>query len=606
LSACAWQGCRRDERDPEARSAPRCRLHGGSVQAEVVTRMEQQFLGRQQSVEDNQTGNCFSGWAGEKMKMPASSEILQFADFRFDRAGGGLFRRDDNGAFAPVTIGWRALDLLAALIDRRGDVVSKEEIMAAVWPKMAIEEANLFVQISSLRAILDKEQSGQSCIQTVAGRGYRFIAPVTRCAELRSTPAEALEPPHTDGPSKRGDPGPPRLSIVVLPFANFGGDASQDYFVDGVTESLTTDLSRISGAFVIDRRTAFSYRSKAFDHRQIGRELNVRYVLEGSVQRAGNRMRVNVQLIEAETSAHLWAERFDKPLADLFDMQDEIVARMANQLQVELIAVEARRLEKAPSPDSMDLYFQAKAILSRGATPDILARARVLCERALQMDCANVHALVEAALVDIRAGANFMSADRQCLIAAETKLSKATATAPELARAHYAMGWVLCMTKRAEGGDEELKQALAIDPNLAGAHAARGWAKIMIGRADETEAHVLEALRLSPRDASSYLWFHFVGQAKTYLGEFVQALPWLRKSIGANRNWPWGFLILAACLAHLGRFDEARRQAKAGLAVLPNLTLCRFRPAAQSDNPVHLAQRERLIEGLRLAGVPEE
>jgi TolB-like protein len=153
----------------------------------------------------------------------------------------------------------------------------------------------------------------------------------------------------------------PRLSIVVLPFANIGGDPEQDYFVDGVTESLTTDLSRINGAFVIGRHTAFTYKGKAVDLKQIGRELNVRYVLEGSVQRAGNRLRVNVQLIAAETGGHLWAERFDKPVADLFDMQDEIVSRLANTLQTQLVTAEARRAESTPNPDSMDLYFLGMA-----------------------------------------------------------------------------------------------------------------------------------------------------------------------------------------------------------------------------------------------------
>jgi adenylate cyclase len=147
---------------------------------------------------------------------------------------------------------------------------------------------------------------------------------------------------------------PPRLSMVVLPFANIGGDLEQGHFVDGVTESLTTDLSRIRGAVVIGRNTAFTYRGRGVDLKQIGRELNVRYVLEGSVQRGGNRMRVNVQLIDAETGNHLWAERFDKPLADLFDMQDEIVARLAGALNAQLVAAEARRAEQAPNPDSMD------------------------------------------------------------------------------------------------------------------------------------------------------------------------------------------------------------------------------------------------------------
>ena len=159
---------------------------------------------------------------------------------------------------------------------------------------------------------------------------------------------------------------PPRLSIVVLPFANIGGDPEQEYFVDGVTESLTTDLSRISGCFVIARNTAFTYKGKPVDARTIGRELNVRYVLEGSVQRSGARMRVNVQLIDAESSSHLWSERFDKPLADLFDMQDEIVARLANSLNTQLVTTEARRAERAPNPDAMDLYFQGMAWCNKG------------------------------------------------------------------------------------------------------------------------------------------------------------------------------------------------------------------------------------------------
>ena len=176
---------------------------------------------------------------------------------------------------------------------------------------------------------------------------------------------------------------------MVLPFANIGGDPEQEYFVDGVTESLTTDLSRITGSFVIARNSAFSYKGKSPDVRQIGRELDVRYVLEGSMQRGGNRLRVNVQLIDAETGNHLWAERFDKPVADLFDMQDEIVSRLANTLNAQLIAAEARRAERSPHPDSMDLYFRARLGRTR-ASPENLAQARGCFERALALDPGNV------------------------------------------------------------------------------------------------------------------------------------------------------------------------------------------------------------------------
>ncbi|MBV9286812.1 MAG: tetratricopeptide repeat protein [Hyphomicrobiales bacterium] len=472
---------------------------------------------------------------------------------------------------------------------------------------MAVEEGNLFFQMSSLRAVLDKEQSGQSCIQTVTGRGYRFVTPVARCAGLQSTPAETIEPTHADSGSNRSDAGPPRLSLVVLPFANIGSDPGQEYFVDGVTESLTTDLSRISGAFVIGRSTAFTYKGKPVNLKQIGRELNVRYVLEGSVHRGGNRLRVNVQLIEAEVGAHLWAERFEKPVADLFDMQDEIVARLANQLQAELIAAEARRAEQTPNPDSVDLYFQGQATLNRGYSLDMLAnKARGFFARALELDPDNVDALVGVARVDGAIAVGYRTDDPAPLAAAaEASLTKALALAPNHALAHWRMGLLLCQTNRAERGIEELDRALAIDPNMARAHATKGLAKVFIGRAEESEAHVREALRLSPRDAMVFIWFCELGEAKACLGEYEAAVGWMRRSIDANRNNPWAYFCLAASLTHLGRLDEARKELKAGLVVNPNFTIKRFHAAVQSDNPVFLAHRARMIEAMRKAGVPE-
>ncbi len=200
---------------------------------------------------------------------------------------------------------------------------------------------------------------------------------------------------------------------MVLPFANVGGDASQDYFVDGVTESLTTDLSRISGPVVMARNTAFSYKGKPVDPRTIGRELNVRYVLAGSVQREAARMRVNVQLIDAESGSHLWVERFEKPIAGLFEMQDEIVARLANSLNTQLVTTEARPAERAPNPDAMDLYFQGKAWLNKGQTLEYMSHARGFFERALTLDPRNVGALVGLAHVDVDIAATYIADDRR-------------------------------------------------------------------------------------------------------------------------------------------------------------------------------------------------
>src|SRR5208282_3615667 len=266
---------------------------------------------------------------------------------------------------------------------------------------------------------------------------------IARPQRVYSIQLGARSAPPSPSPATQEKSRPPRLSIVVLPFANIGGDPGQDFFVEGLTESLTTDLSRISGSFVIARNTAFTYKGKAFDVKQIGRELNVRYVLEGSVQRGGDRMRVNVQLIDAETGNHLWAERFDKPLADLFDMQDEIVARLANALNAQLVAAEARRAERTATPNSMDLYFQGLAWYNRGLTPENMAQARSFFDRALSADPDNVDALVESARADARAGSLlFVTDPMAAFVAAEAKLTKALSSVPDDARGHSVLGFV--------------------------------------------------------------------------------------------------------------------------------------------------------------------
>jgi TolB-like protein/tetratricopeptide (TPR) repeat protein len=370
----------------------------------------------------------------------------------------------------------------------------------------------------------------------------------------------------------------PRLSIVVLPFANLGGDPEQEYFVDGVTENLTTDLSRLVGSFVIGRNTAFTYKGKPTDLKRIGHELNVRYVLEGSVQRGGNRIRVNVQLIDAETGAHLWAERFDKPVSDLFDMQDEIVARLANELSTALIAQEARRTSKTPNSDSMDYYFQGMAWYEKGMSPPNVTEARRCFERALELDPGNVDALVKLANMDHIFGTIFNSDDRAARVAAaEVSLKKALSLAPNHAFGHFLMGIIHTCDGRAEEGIAEFERALELDRNLAFAHAFIGNAKFISGRSEETEAHVREALRLSPKDAFAYAWIFQAGFAKLLLGEDEEAVAWSRRSIEANSNFTLSHFTLAAALAHLGRLDEARAAAQAGLTLDPTTTIKRLR-----------------------------
>jgi tetratricopeptide (TPR) repeat protein len=237
----------------------------------------------------------------------------------------------------------------------------------------------------------------------------------------------------------------------------------------------------------------------------------------------------------------------------------------------------------------------------------MLTKARGFFARALELDRANIGALIGAAVVDLSVAWSYRTDDpRPLWAAAEAKLSKALAAAPNNAMAHLCMGLVLVATNRAARGIEELEWALALDPNLAAARHGMGMARTFGGRAEEAEAHILEALRLSPRDTGITGWFLLAGSAKALLGEYEAAVGWLRKSIDANRNTHWAYFYLAACLAHLGRLDEAREELKAGLAVNPNFTIKRFHASAESDNPVFLAQRERVIEGMCKAGVPEQ
>ena len=346
----------------------------------------------------------------------------------------------------------------------------------------------------------------------------------------------------TAAPLAMPAPATPRLSIVVLPFANLGGD----------------------------------------------------------------RLRVNVQLIDAETGNHLWAERFDKPAAGLFEMQDEIVARLANALNAQLVEAEARRAVRALHPDAMDLYFQGRACWNKGMTPRYLTQAADFFERALVLDDSNVEALVGWATVIATIAGSFASDDRPAQLAsAEATVTRALSMAPQHAGAHLVLGAVQMFTNRACLGIASCQRALALDHNLADAHGCTGMAKYFVGRPQETEAHIKEALRLSPRDVHVYRWMLYVGIAKAQLGADVEAAGWLRRSVEANRNFPLAHFHLAEALALLGQLDEARAAAQAGLALQPDFTLRRYRMNALSDNPAYLAGRERSCQGMRLAGVPE-
>ena len=331
---------------------------------------------------------------------------------------------------------------------------------------------------------------------------------------------------------------PPRLSIVVLPFANIGGDPEQDYFVDGVTESLTTDLSRISGSFVIGRNTAFTYKGKAIDVKQIGRELNVRYVLEGSIQRGGNRMRVNVQLIDAETGSHLWAERFDKPVADLFDMQDEIVSRLANRLGHELARAEARRAERSATRIRW-ITISSGLRYSTKAEPPSSSRRRVShFDRALELDPDNVDALVGRAWVDL-ALVSQLVVRRPARAAALRRGRRGQGAQTEAGQRKRprALGRANLEQPR-RPGHRRMRARAGDRPKFSRRPRMDRLGEVSYRPLRGNRGPFLEALRISPRDTYAGVWMLFAANAKLGLGRDEEAVAWLNRAVELNPMSP--------------------------------------------------------------------
>jgi len=521
---------------------------------------------------------------------------LRFAGLVLDLDACALAR--ESGEAIPLTRG--ELALLRMFVARPGRVIGRDALLDAVAKRpMQPFDRSVDVLVGRLRRKIEPDPKGPRLIVTVPGEGYRFDG-------LRLKPPQVAEPLAFSASTREGA-GPPRLSIIVLPFANLGGDPEQEYFADGVTDSLTTDLSRISGTFVIGRSTAFTYKGKTADVRQVGRELNVRYALEGSVQREGNRMRVNVQLLDAETASHIWAERFDKPVADLFEMQDEIVSRLANALGQELARAEAGRAYRTANPDSMDHYFLGEAMAHKGQTVANLARRRFHYDRALALDPENVDALVRRAWVEFGLVASWLCEDRdERLRRVEADLARALRLRPDSATGHCLMGALRIYTDHVVEGVARCERALAIDRNLAAAHGYIGAAKIFSGRSEETEAHILKALRISPRDRRAWSWTDFAGVAKLHLGRDDEAVAWLYRSVEFNPNMPVSRFCLAAALARLDRIEEARKEARTCLELNPSFTIALYRSQTNSRHPVYLAGRERMYQGMRLAGIPEQ
>jgi len=351
----------------------------------------------------------------------------------------------------------------------------------------------------------------------------------------------------------------PRLSIVVLPFTNRSNDPEQEYFADGITEDLTTDIARIQGSLVIARNTAFTYKGKPVDATRIGRDLGVRYVLEGSVQRSGKQIRINTQLIDAETGAHLWAERFDRDIGDLFALQSEITARLAAALQSQLAIAEARR--PTDNPDALDYILRGRAVLTRPISKENTEEAVALFEAALALDpnSADAAAWLAVALT-VRVSDEFSDAPDADLQRAEQLAGLALAAAPNSALPHYARGQVLRAQSRFKEAIPEYETAIALDRSRAPAYANVGWCKFLTGSADEALPYFEQAIRLSPYSPGIAPWYGRMGVIQLLEGRTDEAIASLQKASSDNARLPFVHSYLAAAYALKGQTERARAE----------------------------------------------
>jgi class 3 adenylate cyclase/TolB-like protein/tetratricopeptide (TPR) repeat protein len=400
----------------------------------------------------------------------------------------------------------------------------------------------------------------------------------------------------------------PRLSIVVLPFENLSGDKEQDYFADGITDDLTTDLSHLENSFVISRGTAFTYKGKPIDAKQIGRELGVRYLLEGSARRIGETITVNAQLISTETGAHVWADRFDGERSRLGKLQVEFVSRLANSLGVELVRAEALRAarERPSNPDAVDFAMRGWAASYSPPSKSSVNEAIAHFDRALTLDPQSVAALIGLAGELRTRVTQLWSEDPAGDIArAEKAIDAAVALQPDSSSAHLTKGEIFFLKRQWGPAITEAEAAVAKDDNNANARAEASFWKMFLGRSEDGFAGVETAFRLSPRDPNVMWWLSYMCHLHTHLAQWELAIPWCGKAVAAMPQIFYPLVDLAAANAWAGHEKEAKEAAAQLRKVYPGFTVQTWAGMHWTDDPTFNAQYQRIVEGLRKAGLPE-
>jgi pentatricopeptide repeat protein len=508
-----------------------------------------------------------------------------FEDFALDLDLRELRRGSDLVQLEP-----QAFDLLAYLIRNRMRVVSKDDLLAAVWAGRIVSESALTTRINAVRSAVRDSGAEQRLIRTVPRKGFRFVGAVRDdSATLRpEQPAVHL---------------PDKPSLAVLPFANMSDEREQEYFADGITEDIITALSKWRWFFVIARNSTFAYKGKQVDTKQVGQELGVRYVLEGSIRKAANRVRITAQLIEAATGNHLWAERFDRDLADIFAVQDEITESVVGAIEPELLLVERQRAARK-RPDSLDAFDHYLRTMwwFYQFTPEGHAEAERLARRAVELDPTLVQGYVglarvlntkmlfgwsENAAADLQA--NHVAA--RCAIELDDKDPYA----------HYALAWYSLLARDHARALAEAKKSVDLTPNFALGYFALGVVRIFLGQFDQAADPFARAMRLSPHEPLMFFFSNFLALGQYHQGHYEEAAKIARAGL-AIRPFHVLYRTLAACYGQLGRVEDAR----AALFEMQRLMPREAEQLWETTNPyIDPAHRAHVIDGLRRAGMPE-
>ena len=510
-------------------------------------------------------------------------------------------RREVRRGPAVIPIRPQVFDLLEHLIRNRERVVSKDDLIATIWGGRIVSESALTTRINAVRCAIGDNGEEQRLIKTLPRKGFRFVAAVREEQEPVDT-VRATIPADTSTSTLAY---PDRPSIAVLPFTNISGDPEQEYFADGVVEEITTALSRFSGLFVIARNSSFTYKGRAVEVKQVGRELGVRYILEGSVRRSGQRVRITGQLIDAASGAHLWADRFEGELADIFALQDQVAASVVGAITPKLERLEIERAKHMPteSQRAYDYYLRGKASFNRWTREDNNEALR-LCYRAIEIDPDFASAYGMASWCYAQRNMSGWMFDRQQEI---VEVARVAARAVELGQDDAVVlsgagAAYVRVIGDLEAAAASISQALALNLNLAQAWYGSSTVKCHRGELDAAHEHAQRAMRLSPVDPLMFMMQTLVAVVHFYGGRYDEALSKAEQALRTKSSFQPALRMAVASSALLGRMEQAQKAMMRLLQLNPALRISNLKELAPAWRPEELA---RFAEGLRRAGMPE-